>query len=322
VRGTSRSVHALVKGFQTFDPDVRVAGVIFNRVGSERHRTMIEVGRTTASFGCIPRTPEIEVGSRHLGLAMAHEADALRSAGAVVEAHCDLDAILAAAASAGPVSAPTGMRTATEDDWTVRIGVARDEAFCFYYADNLDRLAAAGAQIVVFSPMRDPLPDLDGLYLGGGYPELHAAALAKGEARTAIHRAAENGMPVYGECGGLLYMAEYLETDRMYPMAGVLPAEASMERRMRALGYAEGRVTDRGGLLPRGLIMRGHEFHYSQVACAEDARFAIRLDRGRGIRDGHDGLAEHQALGCYTHAYFSDRFARALVAAARRYRWR
>jgi len=101
-------------------------------------------------------------------------------------------------------------------------------------------------------------------------------------------------MPVYGDCGGLLYLTEHLETDRIYPMAGVLPAEASMERRMRALGYCEGRVTDRGRILPRGLIMRGHEFHYSQVSCAEDARFAIRLDRGRGVRDGCDGLAEHQ----------------------------
>src|SRR5690606_34514275 len=156
----------LFEGFRTFDPEIRIPGVIFNRIGSERHRAKIDKGGQAVCFGYIPRTPEIVVGSRHLGLAMAHEADALRSAGSVVEAHCDLDAILAAAASAGPVSAPAGIRAARENDWNVRIGVALDEAFCFYYADNLERLTAAGAELVFFSPVHDPLPDIDGLYLG------------------------------------------------------------------------------------------------------------------------------------------------------------
>ncbi len=316
--GASRSVHAMIRGYAGFDPAVRVAGAIFNRIGSSRHLAMIEETKSLPIYGGVPRRQDLAVESRHLGLAMAAETGAMAGFGAVAEEACDIDGIIDLARSASSL-APAENPGRSEAE--VRIGVARDEAFCFYYADNLDRLTRAGADLVFFSPMTDRLPDVDALYLGGGYPELHAGALAASRCREDILQAVDDGMPVYGECGGLAYLTERLATDEGdYPMAGVFPAATEMTGRIQALGYVEARVVGATPVLAPGSAFRGHEFHYSRLDCAPDARFALELLRGRGIDGGRDGLITQNAVGQYTHAYFAKGFAERLVEAAGAYR--
>ncbi len=313
--GASRSVHAMALGYAGFDPDVRVAGVILNNIGSARHLAMIEETESLPIYGGVPRRKDLAVGSRHLGLAMAAETGVLAGFGAVMEGACDLSGIMDLARSASPLPAPA--EDSDRPGIRARIGVARDAAFCFYYADNLDRLARAGAELIFFSPMADRLPDVDALYIGGGYPELHAPALAASRCREDIRRAADDGMPVYAECGGLIYLAERLTTDDGdYPMAGVFPAAAAMTDRIQALGYVEARVTGNAPVLMPGSTFFGHEFHYSRLDCATDAKFALKLLRGDGICGGRDGFIAQNAIGGYTHAYFTEEFAGALVRAA------
>ncbi|MDI6719405.1 MAG: cobyrinate a,c-diamide synthase [Methanomicrobiales archaeon] len=319
-RGMSRSIHAVVRGYAGFDPATRIAGVILNRVGSERHRRSIEPALEIPALGWIPRRTDLSVQSRHLGLAMAHESGKMSLFGRIIEETCDLEGIVKVAGTAPPLPGTDLSAPLPEPD--VQIGVARDEAFCFYYPDNLERLAAAGAGVRFFSPIRDSLPAVDLIYLGGGYPELHAAALERSPCTKEIRKAADGGMPIYGECGGLLYLTGGLDAERFYRFGGILPAHSVMEDRIQGLGYVEASVRQGTDLLPSDLAYRGHEFHYSRVECGRDARFAVSLQRGTGIERGRDGLFVDSVMGCYTHAYFSTDFAEALVAAARRFQRR
>lgn len=316
-KGASRTVHAIVRGVAGYDPAVRVAGVIYNRIGSPRHRALIDREHEALAIGWIPRDEAIALTSRHLGLSLAHEVASHAAFGEVVGANVDLDEVIAIARSAPPLAADPA---APALDGDVPIGVARDGAFCFYYADNLDRLRRAGARLVFFSPAADDLPEVSALYLGGGYPELHAAALEAGPARPAIARAAADGMPVWGECGGLVYLARSLRAEgRTYRMCDVLPADAAMTGGIRGLGYVDGVcVMDAFDGL-RGMPLRGHEFHYSECVPDADARYSLALSRGRGLGDGRDGLYEHATIAGYTHAYFTDRFCSTFVGAARGY---
>ena len=316
-KGASRTINAVVRGVAGYDPAVRVAGVIFNRIGSARHRELIECGAELPVIGWIPRDEALEVPSRHLGLSLADELRSHDAFGDVIGAHVDLEGVLAIARSAPPLDARAA-EPVTEG--STSIGVAFDRAFCFYYADNLDRLRDAGARLVFFSPAADVLPEVDALYLGGGYPELHAGALEAGPARAEIGRAAADGMPVWGECGGLVYLSQSLETDgRSHRMCGVLPAVSAMTGGIRGLGYVDGTCV--AGPFPalRGAGVRGHEFHYSDCTPDADARYALALSRGRGLGGGRDGLCEHSTVAGYTHAYFSARFCSAFVGAARAY---
>ncbi|NLA38258.1 MAG: cobyrinate a,c-diamide synthase, partial [Methanomicrobiales archaeon] len=216
--GASRSVHAIVQGYAGFDPAVRIAGVIFNRIGSPRHRAMIEATESVPACGWVPRRGDLAVRSRHLGLEMAAEDGAMARFGGVVEETCDIPGIMGLARSAPPLPAPPEAPGLPEAQ--IRLGVANDAAFCFYYADNLDRLAQAGAELIFFSPVADRLPEMDALYMGGGYPELHAEALAASRCREDVRRVVDDGMPVFAECGGLIYLSERLTIDnRDHPMA-------------------------------------------------------------------------------------------------------
>ncbi len=318
VKGMSRSACALVSGYAGFDPRLNLAGAVFNRIGTPRHRALIEPGLPVPAYGWLPKREDLAVASRHLGLTMAIETQAMSAFGEVVESACDLDGIAGLARSAPPL--PQIPPPAATPEPTVTVGVARDPAFCFYYQDNLDRLRAAGAALVFFSPMHDRLPEADAIYLGGGYPELHAAALASSRCREDIRRVADDGMPVYAECGGLVYLTERIEGgDGTYSMAGVLPAVTEMTGRIQGLGYVEARVTGGPFASGQGCVYRGHEFHYSRIACDPGARFALALTRGKGIEDGRDGLFEQNTLGQYTHAYFTRDSAAAIIAAAERF---
>jgi cobyrinic acid a,c-diamide synthase len=315
----SRSVHAVVRGFQLFDPRIRIAGIIFNRLGSGTHREMIASEEFVPALGWIPYQRESEVKSRHLGLVMAHESDRMATFGRIVRNSCDMNAIRDVARSAPLLKVPKDTKMPAADKRAI-IGVARDDAFCFYYQENLDRLARAGAEIRFFSPMLDSRPEMDALFLGGGYPELYARKLEDSPCRHAICDMAGEGMPVYGECGGLMYLCRSIATDREYRMAGILPARAEMTETIQALGYVKGSVSRSCGAWAGGVSLVGHEFHFSRVACDPDARFAIRLGWGNGIQDGKDGLTIQNTVGAYAHAYFSDAFCRHFVAAAEEYR--
>ncbi|MDD1702669.1 MAG: cobyrinate a,c-diamide synthase [Methanoregula sp.] len=318
VKAVSRSIHATIKGFRDFDPRIKIAGVIYNRGGSDRHRQMIAEEEYVPALGWVPRQPDAEVKSRHLGLLMADESPALTKYGKVIEETCDLDRILSLARAAPPFNVQvSSAKIKPAARHRPVIGVARDAAFCFYYQDNLDRLARAGAELRFFSPMDDTKPEVDAIYIGGGYPELHAEALEHSRCRQFICGQAAAGMPIYGECGGLMYLCGSLETEgKEYTMAGVLPGRAIMTKKLAALGYVKGEFSGPAGLWPGAVAIRGHEFHYSKVECDPEARFAIRLGHGAGIGDGNDGMTEYSTIGAYTHAYFIDAFCKKFVAAA------
>lgn len=317
VKGMSRSVNAMIKGYTEFDPEVNIAGVIFNRVGSDRHRRLIETSLTARPLGWIPKKPGLEVKSRHLGLKMASE-ESIAEAGRVMAEHCDLNSIIALARS-NPCPAMTGITDDHSHSAGVKIGIAMDGAFCFYYTDNFERLRKAGALIEFFSPISDRLPDVDAVYLGGGYPELHAPELSASPCRQDLMKAIDDGIPVYAECGGLMYLAESITTDSDHRMCGALPCRAIMTGRIQGLGYVNAYCTG-GSFLEQGLMFRGHEFHYSRVEPGSDARYSLKLSRGKGIDGSRDGMYVHNALGAYTHAYFTEQAASSLVAAAGRYR--
>lgn len=316
VHGMSRSAAAVAKGYQMLDPDVNIAGLVLNQVGSPRHRKLVEdalraEGIDIPVIGSLPSNRELSLPSRHLGLYMAHEQmqdyDKLAD---FIDANVDMNALLEIASIP---DIPINIKKINEDEnkeidkekrFNVIIGVAMDGAFCFYYQEMLDELQKLGAKLVFFSPMSDDLPDIDGLILGGGYPELFPAELSSGSALTGIRKAAVDGMPVYAECGGLMYLGKSLEIEgHTYKMAGVLDARSSMVGRFQALGYTEAEVVCDNPLSLKGQVIRGHEFHYSITECDRDARFAYRMHRGKGIEDAKDGLMVYNTLAGYMHTH-------------------
>jgi len=303
--GASRSVAAVVKGFTEFD-NVNIKGIILNNIGSEHHVKLIRdsftgAGITIPIVGALPSSNDLTIPSRHLGLHMANEAQQdVSLISGFIEKNVDMDAVKSIASGFIP---PDVITNEPDVRFNVKIGIAWDSAFCFYYQDSFDELRRLGAEIVFFSPMGDKLPDVDGIYLGGGYPELHAAELEASRTRHSIKKSAEDGMPIIGECGALLYLGEELETDRSYKMVGILPASSKMSGKLKALGYTEARVTSENPIAGKGDIVRGHEFHYSVTTCDKDAVFAYHLRRGKGIIDRKDGLIENNTIASYMHTH-------------------
>ena len=317
IKGMSRSVLALIRGFRDFDTTITIAGVILNQVGSQRHRQMIDGSLPLPTLGWIPKREDIRIESRHLGLKMAHETGAMKEFGSVIEEFCDLNTLIACANNVTRITAQKKVpETGSGKRVHASIGVALDDAFCFYYKDNLDRLHDHGAELVFFSPLIDPLPEVDALYFGGGYPELYLPALESSRCTREMKTAFEAGMPVYAECGGLLYLTREIMADRTYRFCGILPANAEMTSRVQALGYVQGESLVDTSFLSRLQGITGHEFHYSRVLPDRDAEFAFRLTRGKGIDSGKDGLLSGNVLGTYTHAYFTDAFAKNFIDAA------
>ncbi len=304
-RGVSRSIAAVVKGFSEFDT-VNIQGIILNNMGSEKHVRLVRdslsgAGINIPVIGALPKNKDIFIPSRHLGLHMASEnslnAELLSE---FIEKHIDMEAVNNIA---NAYTSPCVELKEPEETLNVRVGIAQDSAFCFYYQDSLDSLKRQGADLVFFSPISDDLPQVDGLYLGGGYPELYAKELESSRTRDQIKKAADDGMPIYGECGALMYLNETLTTDRAYRMAAILGAGSRMTDKLQGLGYTEAQVVSDSPLAKKGTMIRGHEFHYSVTECDRDARFAYRLKRGKGIIDGKDGLMEHNTLASYMHTH-------------------
>jgi cobyrinic acid a,c-diamide synthase len=334
----ARSAAAVVRGFETFDPALRVAGVIVNRAGSEGHgRLVLDAVRSACRaepLGAILHEEALALPERHLGLVTALEGalseERLRRLGDAVERSVDLDRLLALATPSelpsrgGPESECPSGRHGRAPTRRARIGVAHDAAFQFYYAENLDLLREAGADLVAFSPLDAPaLPAVDGLYLGGGYPELHARRLAENVAmRRAVRRFADSGRPIYAECGGLMYLAESLEDGggAAHEMVGVLPVRVRRSPRRMALGYTEVAFTGETPLGPSGAIARGHEFHYSSVdPVPEGVARAYRITQ-RGAERRAEGYLVGRTLMSYVHLHFASNpaLAPSLVAACAR----
>ena len=304
------SVAATAHGFREYAAhagvDVDVAGILAQRAHGGRHaegiRDALPEGLTY--FGRLPPNPELEIPDRHLGLEMGAEAPLGPAALDAAAETIRTDRLLDAARSPPAPGVATSPSTAAIDDRPT-VAVARDAAFCFVYPGTLERLRER-ADVVTFSPVAgDALPTCDGVYLPGGYPELHGAALAESPALGGIADRAADGLPVFGECGGLMALSESLTTadGDTHAMAGVLPADVRMADRYQALDHVELRA-DRDTLsAAAGETRRGHEFHYSSADVESDARFAFEVLRGSGIADERDGLTEYRTLGTYCHLH-------------------
>lgn len=332
----TRSVAAIINGVAGFDERIRIGGVVLNQVARPRHLNImqkaIEEYCDVPLLGAIPKAKDVEIPDRHLGLVPAGERDALQARidglAKLVADNVDLDAVLAVAKTASPLSDPFPQQEMVKIEGKVKIGVFRDRAFSFYYPENLEALEAEGAELVMIDALTDTLPDVDALYIGGGFPEVFAAELEKNVAlRTAVKKASDDGMPIYAECGGLMYLVrELISENNHYQMAGVFDCSVAMEKRPVGLGYAFQRVTEENPFFTAGSRVVGHEFHHSRVHFPENAlaaHYGFVTERGKGIAevDGvlYDGLVTKNTLATYHHfhAASSGEWARNFVALAR-----
>ncbi|MDP1543685.1 MAG: cobyrinate a,c-diamide synthase, partial [Polycyclovorans sp.] len=314
-RGMTRGVAPLILGYQAFDPDIRIAGVILNNLGGSRHestlRAVIEHYTEVEVIGAVQHDASLQIAERHLGLVPANEQDAARAqiahVGERVAAQVDLARLLAIADSAPamPVSPPA---EAAASAAPVRIGIAHDPAFGFYYSEDLDSLRAANVELVDIDTLHaQALPDVDGLIIGGGFPEMFMAELeANAALRKALRKAIEGGLPTYAECGGLMYLARSLawhgETRHM---AGVLSADVVMHEKPVGRGYVRLQPTAAHPWVPQNSHpeeIPAHEFHYSSLENLDPATvFAYEVKRGHGIDGRHDGIVYKNLLASYTH---------------------
>jgi len=334
----SSTVGAVVLGCQHYDPEIDIKGIILNNVLPGRHesvvRNAIEKSSGIPVVGAVPRQRKGEFPERHMGLTPFHEhpevEQAIGASAAVAEKCLDLDRMWNIACGAPGLEAPLGPEARLHDrgEDRVVIGVIKDSAFQFYYPDNLEALEQEGALLREINALNDrTLPEIDALYIGGGFPETQAAELAANEGFCrSLRAAAENGLPIYAECGGLIYLGRSLKFDeRIYPMTSVLPVDFILEKRPQAHGYTIVEVRDSNPFLEKGVIIRGHEFHYSRIANLDDLPpMAYYMSRGGGINGTEDGLTYKNVLACFTHlhAVGTPKWAVAMVRKAREYKKR
>lgn len=313
-RGMTRGIAPLILGYQAFDRELRIAGVVLNRLGGSRHesklRAVIEHYTDVPVIGAVHDDPRLALVERHLGLMPANEAAAAAAQVAqiadLVAAQVDLERLLAASHTEVALAQPLLHRPATEPP--LRIAIARDAAFGFYYADDLEALAAAGAELVLLDTLKDPhLPDCDALFIGGGFPECFLDQLeANLSLRTDIRNAIEAGLPTYAECGGLMYLARSIAwKGQSRAMVGAIAGDVAMHPKPVGRGYVVLEATadhpwpDAG---KGGATLRAHEFHYSSLEhLPADTRYAYRVKRGHGIDGSRDGLTYKNLLASYTH---------------------
>ncbi len=343
-RSITRSTAALVSGYKSFDPDVNIVGVILNNIGSSRHgekaRAAIETYTHTPVIGEVPRNDSMKISMRHLGLIPAMEGrrrvsdfeENLGRIKTIIKEGIDIDRFISLASSAQPlvkpkedIFKPSGTKN------ILRIGVALDEAFNFYYRDNLELLELAGAELVYFSPVNDSaLPEVDGVYIGGGYPELFAKELEDNESmRAAVKQASGEGLPIYAECGGLMYLTQEIQTDvtgtgkyhmaemesGTFRMVGAIPGKTLMGHK-RVVSYNVGSFVKDNVIGRAGATFIGHEFHHSEIVDIPDSTtFAIRLERGTGIKGELDGMLVRNTMAAYAHLHAASYtgFARSFV---------
>lgn len=322
-RSITRSTAAIVKGYRSFDKRIDIRGVILNKIGSLTHaakaKKAIEHYTGIEVIGQIPRKDSIRLTTRHLGLVPASEGlkrdvtfrKQLENIENAIH-NIDVDKLLQIAKSAGklprvePKAFVSSNKEGVAHKKRVRIGVACDEAFNFYYRDLFDLFSLNGIKTISFSPLHDEtIPDVDGLYIGGGYPELFADELERNRSmRDSIASRAHAGVPTFAECGGLMYLTEALTYGgRTSKMAGVIPANTNMVNK-RVIGYVAGTTIRDTVIGCKGTRFRGHEFHYSELTdLSKNVKFAFDLQKGRGISDGCDGVQVGQTLASYAHVH-------------------
>jgi len=338
---TTRTLAAVVKGCQVFDPDLNISGIILNRVAGRRQENLIRdaIGRycQIPVVGSVPKLKARFFPERHMGLVPHQEREQANSAivyaREMVEAYLNLDDIWRIAEEAPdlgshphqPVQAISDAFSEAKKQLRPRIGFIEDRSFWFYYPENLEQLVRLGAELVQIDAMAFPrLPDLDALYIGGGFPETQAQALADNKTfRADLKDAIENGLPVYAECGGFMYLGERLVVgERSYPMVGALPLEFVLQKRPQGHGYTVLEVARENSFYPVGKTLRGHEFHYSRAVPTSDEplEFVFRVARGRGINGTQDGISKKNLLASYTHVHAAGEgsWAKGLFRAATR----
>ena len=316
-RGTMRGIAPLLIGYQVFDKAVNIAGVIANMTGGKRHeaklRAAVEAYTDIPFLGALENAAPIELSERHLGLIPGYEDPVSRhkidAIARLVEDNIDLDSLQRISSQATAVEPATLPMQYKPEYRGLRIGIARDRAFGFYYPGDLEAFRQAGAQLVDIDTLHDPaLPDIDALFIGGGFPERHAAALAANTSlRESIRKAIDAGLPAYAECGGLMYLARSLSWNGVsHAMVGVLDAEAVMHERPQGRGYVvleEDRGNHPWPFRPvSGKVLQAHEFHYSALqGLPADTRYAYRMLRGNGIQQQQDGCLYRNLLASYSH---------------------
>jgi cobyrinic acid a,c-diamide synthase len=320
---TTKTAAALVLGCMNLDKDVPIKGVVLNRISGGRHesvvREAVEKYCSIPVLGAIPHLRGRELPERHMGLTPHQEyrnkKEVLSEAEEVAQKYLDLDRILEIARCSAPLfetpespHVPVTVRDSKACS-VVRIGIIKDTAFQFYYEDNIEELQRLGAEIVTVNALHDPgLPDIDALYIGGGFPETNALNLAGNPLfRDAVRKMALDGLPIYAECGGLMFLGDAIIIEsKRYPMAGIFPITFQMTNKPQAHGYTIVEVDHPNPFYPVGTELRGHEFHYSEVTdmtLGEGMYTAFKMKRGQGIRSGKDGLCFNNVLAAYTHVH-------------------
>jgi cobyrinic acid a,c-diamide synthase len=324
------SIGAMVSGYQKFQPDLPIAGVILNYVSGNRHEEKLKAAVDQYCrlpvVGSLPKDLDLHIFERHLGLIPAGEAEETETLveriGQRLEPHLDLDAILSIGRGISPHphllprgergkegALPRGENVGARGGKTakVKIGVLFDQVFNFYYPENLEALKAEGSELIFINSIKDRLPEIDGLYIGGGFPEFFLEDLEANQGlRQDIADAAESGLPVYAECAGLMYLCETIAfQNEKHEMVGVLPAEVEMCRRPQGHGYVIAEVSGDNPFFPVGLSLRGHEFHHSRLKISKGVQTAYRIKRGHGIDGGVDGIVHKNVLAAFTHIHAS-----------------
>jgi cobyrinic acid a,c-diamide synthase len=317
---STTTIAAIIRGVLAFDDELHVGGVVLNQLAGERHeriiRKAIETYTDVMVIGALRRRKEEFMEERHLGLVPQQEStgvdDTLDRLADFVAGSVNVKDVLAIMESAPPVTVQSdiepSIRFSSSGD-AVRIGVLKDAAFQFYYPDNLEKLENAGAEIIEVNALKDgQLPDIDALYIGGGFPETQAGALSGNVSLLrSIKAGADNGLPVYAECGGLMYLAEQIEyKGETYKMAGVLPIVCVVGIRPAAHGYTIVEVVEKNPFFEKGKELKGHEFHYSRIVemkRGSGMTLAFRMKRGEGFGEGYDGIMYKNVLATYTHLH-------------------
>jgi len=315
VKKKARSAAALAAGYKNFDSQLKVAGVIVNNVGSKRHYQMVKEaieGETDLPVvGYLPRRQELELPERHLGLVPVEESQELTAfidkLVPLIKEYIDLEQLMELASRVPQLNKEAEKLFAAEEQFAVDVGVAYDQAFNFYYQANLDMLEVRGANLKYFSPLEDDsLPAVDGLYLGGGFPESFLGSLAENEQlKTEILTTIKSGLPVYAECGGLMYLTDEIVNlaGTSFPMVGAIPGCVEMTDSLQAMGYRKVEASQDNILLKQGQTIKGHEFHYSKLEVKDgDLDYAYQFQE----LDKQEGIKFKNLLASYLHLHFGN----------------
>ena len=308
---TARSIGATALGFQKFHRNSRIVGIILNKIGSKKHEILCRDALEKTKLpiiGVIPKNPALDLESRHLGLISTYDNKILKNklekTSKIISESLDVDKILKIIKNPIPLSKN---KQNSNKKTKIKIAVALDNSFNFYYDDNLNALRRQGASLTFFSPIKDKkIPKCDGLYIGGGFPEILGNKLSKNQImKKLIKKLSEDNFPIYAECGGLMYLTNSItNNDKKYKMVGLFDAETVMTKKMR-LNYTKGKLSSKNILSDTLHGFRGHEFHYSQLeSVSSDSQFAFNLEIGEGIKNHQDGLIQNNTLASYGHLYF------------------